>query len=89
MIGQHDGRPKRRVDDTWHLEKRVNLGHLLAILSIAGGFFIWAIRMDSRVTKMEVDQRNLSERVDRSVIRTEGQITEINRKLDRVFESKR
>ena len=37
-------------DRHWHLDKRLNIGHLLTTLSLAGAIFIWASAIEKRVS---------------------------------------
>lgn len=40
---------RRIYESEWHLDKRLNVGHLLMTLSIAVGAFMWASSVDVRV----------------------------------------
>lgn len=95
MIDERDDR------EPWHLDKRVNLGHLLTTLSLAVAIFAWGSAMDRRVAVLEekaAAQRErdsaqdaaagsavLLLRADLAGLRADTQ--ETNRKLDRLFES--
>ena len=66
----------------WHLDKRVNVGHLLTTISLAVMLFVWANRMDSRITVLEVQQ--LNQTLVAADIRS--QLKDVNNKLDRLIE---
>lgn len=94
MIDERDDR------EPWHLDKRVNLGHLLTTLSLAVAIFVWASAMDRRVAVLEEKaavQRERDANQDSTasaaviLLRNEltglrDEIRETNRKLDRIFE---
>lgn len=67
---------------TWHLDKRLNVGHILTTITIAVGVFVWASKMDSRITVLEVQQQNTAQ----TGIEIKSQLQELNRKLDRIIE---
>lgn len=91
-----------RADDRepWHLDKRVNLGHLLTTLSLAVAIFAWGSAMDRRVAVLEEKAAAQRERdagqdsaAGTAVILLRNELTglhdeirETNRKLDRIFE---
>lgn len=37
----------------WHLDKTISVSHILTTLAIAGSVFMWAMKMDQRVSIME------------------------------------
>ena len=74
---------RRRDYENWHLDKRVNVGHLLTTLVIAGGLFIWAMNTDSRITRLEVRQ----EQSIRTAQEIKGELQILNRKMDRLIEN--
>jgi len=74
---------RRRDYENWHLDKRVNVGHLLTTLVIAGGLFIWAMNTDSRITRLEVRQ----EQSTRTAQEIKGELQILNRKMDRLIEN--
>ena len=77
---QHEQR--RRYEDQWHLDKRLNVGHIITTIALVGAMMgIWA-DMDKRVTRLEVQQEE-SKRVAEDIKR---ELREINRKMDRLIE---
>ncbi len=40
-------------ENHWHLDKRLNVGHLLTTMALAGSLFIWASAMERRVAVLE------------------------------------
>jgi len=76
---QHE---RRRYEDSWHLDKRLNVGHILTTILLVGALLgIWT-DMDKRVTRLEVQQEE-SQRVAADIKR---ELREINRKMDRLIE---
>lgn len=56
--------------DPWHLDKTVNLSHLLTTLVIAGSLFAYASGMDKRVAVLEsqiTTQKQQTERAQQDV----------------------
>lgn len=41
---------KHDADPHWHLDKRLNLGHLLTTLALATSIFVWASAIERRVS---------------------------------------
>jgi len=74
---------RRRDYENWHLDKRVNIGHLLTTLIIGGGVFVWAMNMDGRVTRLEA-QQEASLRTSQEI---KAELQMMNRKMDRLIES--
>ncbi len=50
---------RRRKEDSWHLKKEFNIGHLLTTIVLAGGIIIWGMKMDSRVAVLEAGRLDL------------------------------
>jgi TolA-binding protein len=88
MIDDDDKREAFR--EGWHLDKRINLAHLLTTLSIVGAVFAWGSTVEKRQAILETRQ-DAAEKVsnaDRSAIRDlRDEIRETNRKLDRLIET--
>jgi hypothetical protein len=40
--------------ETWHLRKELNIGHIIATLTLASGIITWGFSIDNRITKAEV-----------------------------------
>ena len=54
----------------WHLDKRVPIAIILAIVMQSVGLIIWAVRLDARVTTLEADKIVLA--ADRAADRAAG-----------------
>lgn len=67
---------------TWHLDKRLNVGHILTTITLAVGIFVWANKMDNRITVLEVQQQNTAA----TGVEIKNQLLELNRKIDRLIE---
>jgi len=79
--------PNRRVH--WHLEKSISVGHIITTITIAGSVFLWAMKMDSRVSVLEAtnaySQYNAEKaeaRWSNSINRLEATLIRIETKLD-------
>lgn len=83
-----------RAETAWHLDKRVNVGHLLTTLAMAIAAFTWAGAMDRRVAVLEekaathvIDQRRQDEVLERAINAMREDMREVARKLDRLVEA--
>lgn len=86
MVGKGLGLTEEERDEhdrrKWHLDKRLNVGHILTTVTLTLGIFIWASKMDSRITVLEVQQQNSAA----TGIEIKNQLADLNRKLDRIIE---
>lgn len=46
--------PYTRRDERWHLDKKVPLGIILALMLQSAGILIWAVKLDARVEALEI-----------------------------------
>lgn len=77
----------------WHLDRKVTLSLILALLLNAGSTVWWASKLDSRITSLE-DKNAKYEIIPERLTRVETQVggmredlRDLGRKLDRVIES--
>lgn len=70
----------------WHMDKRVNVTHLLATIGLAASVFWWGAKLEERVALMEMRQRAVLDRVQRSESRYQSEMGRIDRRFDRVDE---
>lgn len=78
----------------WHLDKSVSVGHLITTLSLAAAVFMWAMKMETRISLLEqtsVRQLEVDKQQDRNLETqasgTRDDLRLINAKLDRIIES--
>ena len=77
----------------WHLDRKVTVGLIVALVMHAGTSIWWASDLTSRVKQIEQDQREASdmpERITRVETQVEGNreyLKRIEDKLDRVIEA--
>ena len=83
-MDDYDGEDRRREADGWHLDKRVPIATLLAILTLAVGgiMHITQIRTDLEILRQQ--QASLSQRVERSEIANREYLQKIDRNLERL-----
>jgi len=86
---------QRSNESKWHLDKRVNVSIVFAMLSLASGFTAWAVTIDSRIAEQKVRIDNNSEAIANSEARSfrsldaiRDSMNRINDKLDRLIERK-
>lgn len=92
-----DGPERRRQEDRpWHVDKTVNLGHLLTTITMATGLFMWGSKMDTRVAVLEEQKvvqartNEQHEQADREIrLAIKDGIAEVSSKLDRLIWEKR
>jgi len=83
-MNQHENegnKPTRFNQDYWHLDKRLNVGHILTTLTIVFAFFVWANKIDARITTLEIRQ---AANIDTSR-EIKGQLILLNDKLDKLL----
>lgn len=78
----------------WHLDRKVTLGLILALLANSGATVWWASRLEQRVAHIEASQSRPvqnTERIARVETKIESAVESlerIERKLDRVIENR-
>lgn len=77
---------RRRAEDSWHLDKKVSVAHLLTSLLIVGGLIAGWIEMNTRVTRLEVMADQTAREVTNSVGRIENQLGSLNAKFDKLID---
>jgi len=55
-MSEHEKETRPEWGVNWHLDKRVNIGHLLTTFVIAGSLFIYVQQQDTRLTILEERQ---------------------------------
>lgn len=92
-----ENNPDRRH---WHLDKRLNVSHLLTTIVLATGMIGWGAAMDRRVAileEREATQKLIDARQDADLMRTHtmlrdeiragrDEVRDLARKLDRLIE---
>ena len=82
-------------DSAWHLDKKVNLSHIVATLTLAAAIFTWGSKIEQRIALVEasstrqaqVDQAQDQE-FRRSVVEMREDIRELSRKIDKLIDSR-
>ena len=85
----------RSNDSAWHLDKKVNLSHIVATLTLAAAIFMWGSKIEQRIALVEasstrqaqVDQAQDQE-FRRSVVEMREDIRELSRKIDKLIETR-
>lgn len=74
----------------WHLDRRISIGHLVTTVTLLVAMTLWAGRMDTRISLLEVSltrQVSVDRRQDESTQRLREEIREelraLNEKIDR------
>ena len=53
---------------TWHVDKSINIGYVLTSIVMAGSVFVWAAKMDTRVSVVESQLANTKDNEARTAI---------------------
>ena len=83
------------ADTAWHLDKKVNISHILATLTLAAAIFTWGSTIEQRIALVEasstrqaqVDQAQDQE-FRRYVVEMRDDIHELSRKIDKLIEAR-
>lgn len=70
----------------WHLDKRVNIGHILTTAALLIGAITYAYGIDKRVTVVEVQTQINTQNQQVVNQQVTDQLKSINNKLDRLIE---
>ncbi len=77
----------------WHLDKRLNVSHLITTLVFLAGVFTWGANVEERIGDNAAEikhgreiQQLQNEQVNQSIEDIKEQGKEINKKLDRLIE---
>ena len=82
-------------DSAWHLDKKVNISHIIATMMLVAAFFTWGSKIEQRIALVEasatrqaqVDQAQDQE-FRRYVVEMREDIHELNRKIDKLIEAR-
>jgi Flp pilus assembly protein TadB len=82
-------------DGAWHLDKKVNISHIIATLMLAAAIFTWGSNIEQRIALVEasatrqaqVDQAQDQE-FRRYVVEMRDDIRELSRKIDKLIETR-
>ena len=88
--------PAPKPDDgAWHLDKKVNLSHIVATLMLAAAIFTWGSKIEQRIALVEdktVRQAQIDQAQDqefrRYVVEMREDIHELSRKMDKLIETR-
>lgn len=82
MAEQYTGPDRRAKDDRWHLDRKVPISIIIAIVAQTVGVLVWATKLDSRVERLEQAETQQRDRDVRQDIATHELIDAFNRRLD-------
>ena len=82
-------------DSSWHLDKKVNVSHIIATLMLAGAIFAWGSKIEQRIALVEASatrQAQVDQAQDqdfrRSVVEMREDIHDLSRKIDKLIETR-
>lgn len=88
--------PATKPDDgAWHLDKKVNISHIIATLMLAAAIFTWGSNIEQRVALVEATTAR-QEQVDtaqnaearRYAVEVREDIRDLSRKIDKLIEAR-
>lgn len=78
----------------WHLNKSINIGHLLTTLVIAGAFYNWSVtlevrqaQLNARVDTVERVQTLQNDAVIRELNHIKSSFESVNKKMDTLLQT--
>lgn len=81
--------------EQWHLSKSINIGHLITTAMVVISVFAYINSFDKRLTENELEVTHIKEvakanltRNDEKYRELKSDLKEINRKLDRLIETR-
>ena len=66
----------------WHLDKRLNIGHILTTASALAALFVWGSTIETRISVLE-EQYEHTQLIQ---IEIKNQLVRLNDKMDRLIE---
>lgn len=54
-------------DSKWHLDKRVNISHIVATVILAGSIFKWGSGIENRIAVLEAQKQQESEYIQQQI----------------------
>jgi uncharacterized coiled-coil protein SlyX len=82
--GEGERNPREDWGVSWHLDKRVNIGHLLTTLSLAVALFVYVQQQDRRLTILEERQASSSREIANNERNLTGVITDLKLSIERL-----
>lgn len=73
-------------NDSWHVKKEVNLGHIVTTLSVIVGVLYWSADVNNQITSLRREDQIIHERVNDVRTDTRVQFAEIKSALLRIEE---
>lgn len=80
---------KGKPTQPWHLDKNINVGHILTTLTLAGAFGVGVMNLNTRLSEQDLRIQYNEERIESVDDRTVKALDKINDKLDRLIERDR
>lgn len=68
----------------WHLDKTFSVSHLITTLAMASSIFVWAMKMDARVSVVESQQTYTKENEGRIEAQMRDSLKEVSATLVRI-----
>lgn len=69
--------------EQWHLDKRLNISHIVATITIVGGLFIWGSKLEERISLIERSNQLMEKRYDQDIAEIKATLIRIEERLSR------
>lgn len=74
-------------DNTWHLDKRINVSHLVATVLLFAGLMAWGSRVDTRLAVLETQDAVLDDLIARQSAEHNRDMARLESALQRHYEA--
>ena len=69
--------------ETWHLNKQLNLSHIVATVMIISGLFVWGSKLEERISLVERSNQMMEKRYDQDIADIKAALIRIEDRLSR------
>lgn len=83
-VGSSERNPREDWGVSWHLDKRVNIGHLLTTIVLAGSLFLYVQQQNTRLTILEERQTSAATAAAIREANLTGVITDLKSSIERL-----
>ena len=72
------------LNNKWHLDKRVSVGHLITTLAMVGAAALWMLRIEGRIDLVNLRDLQTERRIEQIELSRQSSDAEIIRRLERI-----
>ena len=75
---------EEELNNRWHLDKRVSVGHLITTTAMVCAACLWLLRLEGRIDLVDLRDRQMLQRIEQIDINRIQRDGEIIRRLERI-----